>query len=214
MYNVELCGPPPAIPPRQPVAGPLFHFVMNLRTLAAMCRKKMEAMKVMARTMTTYGSLGERQGASAVVRGPPDQSPASRLVAALADSDSISSTHTCRPASPESVYSLSMVLLDPPAPAARVDVGLGAVGARRLKSSGQAIAVSDPPSMQTYSPRTHRTALAPGGRATAEDEAPPPVGEDGRAESACAARPSVSVRLLKCPARGRMTYHSVSPKRV
>jgi hypothetical protein len=41
-------------------------------------------------------------------------------------------THTFKPASPESVYSFSMVLLLPPAPAARAEEGRGAVGARRL----------------------------------------------------------------------------------
>lgn len=44
-------------------------------------------------------------------------------------------THTCNPFSPESVYSFNIVLLDPPAPAARVELGLGAVGARRLARS-------------------------------------------------------------------------------
>lgn len=38
---------------------------------------------------------------------------------------------TLRPASPESVYSLSMVLEEPPAPAERVEVGRAAAGARR-----------------------------------------------------------------------------------
>ncbi|OCF37331.1 hypothetical protein I316_01240 [Kwoniella heveanensis BCC8398] len=45
-------------------------------------------------------------------------------------------THTFNPASPESVYSLSMVLLDPPAPAARADDGRAAAGARRLTYAG------------------------------------------------------------------------------
>lgn len=40
--------------------------------------------------------------------------------------------YTFRPASPESVYSFNMVLLDPPAPAARAEEGRGAAGARRL----------------------------------------------------------------------------------
>ena len=41
-------------------------------------------------------------------------------------------TYTLSPASPESVYSLSIVLELPPAPAARAEVGLGVAGARRL----------------------------------------------------------------------------------
>ena len=45
------------------------------------------------------------------------------------------STHTFNPASPESVYSFNMVLLLPPAPAARAEEGRGAVGARRLMVS-------------------------------------------------------------------------------
>lgn len=44
-------------------------------------------------------------------------------------------THTFNPASPESVYSFNMVFVDPPAPAARADEGLGAAGARRLEVS-------------------------------------------------------------------------------
>lgn len=77
-----------------------------------------------------------------------------------------------------------MVLLDPPAPAARDDVGLGAVGARRLKIMRKCM-------MSFLSRRcrvggsTYRTALAPGGRDTAEETAPPPEGELGRGTSAC-----------------------------
>lgn len=44
----------------------------------------------------------------------------------------VKKTYICKPLSPESVYSFNMVLLDPPAPAARVELGLGAVGALRL----------------------------------------------------------------------------------
>ena len=42
-------------------------------------------------------------------------------------------TYTFKPASPESVYSFSIVLLEPPAPAALEDEGRGAAGARRLQ---------------------------------------------------------------------------------
>ena len=44
----------------------------------------------------------------------------------------IDETYTFKPASPESVYSFSIVLVEPPAPAARADEGRGTAGARRL----------------------------------------------------------------------------------
>lgn len=50
-------------------------------------------------------------------------------------------TYTFNPASPESVYSFSMVLLLPPAPAARAEVGRGAAGARRLGGSAKVLPV-------------------------------------------------------------------------
>lgn len=55
-------------------------------------------------------------------------------------------THICNPVSPESVYNFNIVLLLPPAPAALEEFGLGGAAALR------------------------RIALAPGGRATADEE--------------------------------------------
>ena len=94
----------------------LAYFVNALISLAEMWRKKMEAMKETARTTTTWGSLeggGRQRGLG---EGQLD-------------------THTRHPGE-SSVYNLSMVLEEPPAPAARDDAGFAAAldgVARRLK---------------------------------------------------------------------------------
>jgi hypothetical protein len=87
--------------------------------LAEMWRKKIDAMKERERTRTINGSLCVTNS-TAGVRG---------------EKKKVKNTHTRSPGE-SSVYSLSMVFEEPPAPAARDEFGLDTcvAPARRLKS--------------------------------------------------------------------------------
>lgn len=75
-------------------------------SLAEMWRKKMEPMKTRERTRTMKGSLDEK------------------IIREFTHSNS-ATTHTRNPGE-SSVYSFSIVFEDPPAPAARLELGLTA----------------------------------------------------------------------------------------